>query len=290
MKELETLAAARRNGEPVKAMVRSVGTRKMAVRDEEQERTVMKEVECAVFELEGGVKGLCPIFEFSDHKFNSLIGFTGTVHDVMILELDIENKLAVVSVKAANHLKREAFWKKLNSLEEGQVPDEVFEGYITGFNKETQTIFVNIEGQTCFIKRLDWDYTPVRNMDEEIQRNQRVQVKIVRFNKEQELVQVSRKAAMEDPFVKFKEQFKVGDTLVGMVSAVHPIHGIFVQLSKGVQIKASKPKYVEAPVVGDIVSLRLDSIDEEKRQARGIIINYPQGKKRVKDLGSFLYE
>ncbi len=289
---LEVLAAARRNQEPIKAMVRSVGERKMPVFDKESGKTVTKNVECAVFELEGGVKGLCPSFEFSGHEFRSLVGFVGTVHDLIVLELDSENKLAVVSVKRADQVKKDRFWSKLETLQkqgEEELRSVDFEGVITGHNLQSQTIFVKVEGQDCFLKRNDFDHTQVRNIAEEAERNSKVTVRVVRFNKETNQVQVSRKLALVDPFEELR-QYKEDDAVVGTVSGVHPEHGIFVQLKKGVQIKASKPKDLEPPIVGDIVTLRIKNVDFEKRQARSVIIGYPQGKKKLKDVTSFLYE
>lgn len=290
MYQLEELAAARRNNEPIEAMVRSVGNRKMPVKDDKTGEVSIKEAECAIFELPGGVKGLCPNFEFSEHNFNSLVGFVGTVHAVTIMELDLDSELAIVSVKRADAIKKEAFWNEIESLEESNsLQEKVYEGIVTGFNIKSQTIFVKVEGQDCFVKRNDWDHSPVRNMEEEIERNSKVDLKIVRFDKENGLVQASRKAAIDDPFNLLK-QFVEDDACVGAVTAVHPIHGIYVQVVPGLQIKASKPKELLPPIVGDIVQLRIMTIDEEKRRARSVIIGYPQGKKKMKDVGSFLYE
>lgn len=285
---LERLAAARRNGEIIQSMVRTSGKKKMPVHDEQAGKLVTKEVECAVFELEGGVKGLCPAHEFSEHKFNSLVGFVGTVQDIVITEFLPEEKFAVVSVRLANEIKKLQFWKKLEQLEQaGTLQDEIFEGVITGYNKDSKTVFLKIEGEDCFLKRPDWDYVR-RNLEDEAVRNTKIQVKVLRFDKENKLVQVSRKAAMPDPLELLKE-FKEDEAVVGRVTAVHPVHGIFVQVMPGLQIKASKPKYLESPVIDDIVTLRIREIDEEKRQARSVIIGYPQGKKQIKDVGSFLY-
>lgn len=289
---LEHLAAARRNGELIEAMVRSVGERKVPVYDDLAGKKVLKDVECAIFELGDGVKGICPSFEFSEHEFNSLVGFVGTVHELLIMELDVENKLAVVSVKQADQRKQSKFWLKLKELQaqgEESLQSEEFEGVITGYNLQSQTIFVKVQGQVCFLKRNDFDHNPVRNIMEVAERNKKIPVKVVRFNEETNQVQVSRKLAIPDPFEELR-QYGEDDAVVATVAAVHPSHGIFVQLQKGVQIKASKPKDIEPPIVGDIVSLRIKQVDFEKRHARAVIIGYPQGKKRLKDVTSFLYE
>lgn len=291
-KEHEYFEAARRNGELVQAMVSSVGERKVPVYEPSAQKKITRNVECAVFELGAGFKGICPSFEFSEHEFNSLVGFVGTVHDLLILELDVENKLAVVSVKQADLAKRESFWATLKALQAKGTDDlksVEFEGVITGYNLQSQTIFVKVQGQDCFLKKNDFDHNLVRNILDVAERNKRIPVKIVRFNEETKQVQVSRKLAIPDPFEELR-QYEEDDAVVGTVVTVHPEHGIFVQLKKGVQIKASKPKDLEPPIVGDIVTLRIKQVDFEKRQARSVIISYPQGKKKLKDVTSFLYE
>ncbi|MFL0365202.1 MULTISPECIES: RNA-binding protein [Pseudobacillus] len=285
----ERLENARKSGEAVEAMIRQVGTRKLPVYDEESKRVVTKEVECAIFELEDGVKGICPAPEFSDYEHKSLVRFVGTVHEVIVLKVDQEEKVAVVSVRMVNQLKRANFWRTIEALEsEGTLHEKTFEGTITGYKEENRTIFVNVEGQDCYMKHYDWDHNR-RNVAEAATPNKKIEVKVLRFDKENQIVQVSRKATIPDPMEQLK-QFKNDEAVVGAVTAVHPIHGIFVQVIPGFQIKATKPRHLEAPIVGDIVNLRILQIDEEKRQAKSVILGYPQGKKKVKDLGDFLYE
>lgn len=290
VKEHEYFEAARRNGELVQAMVSSVGERKVPVYEDSVKKKITRNVECAVFELGAGFKGICPSFEFSEHEFNSLVGFVGTIHELLILELDVENKLAVVSVKQADQVKRNTFWDTLKTLQAQDALNDVeFEGVITGYNLQSQTIFVKVQGQDCFLKKNDFDHNHVRNILDVAERNTSIPVKVVRFNEETKQVQVSRKLAIPDPFEELR-QYEEDDAVVGTVVTVHPQHGIFVQLKKGVQIKASKPKELEPPIVGDIVTLRIKQVDFEKRHARSVIIGYPQGKKKLKDVTSFLYE
>ena len=88
----ERLVEAQMNGDTTFAMVRSVGKRKAPVYDETAKKIVTKEVECAIFELDGGVKGFCPITEFSEHAFNSLVGFVGTTQELINLRIRCKRK------------------------------------------------------------------------------------------------------------------------------------------------------------------------------------------------------
>ena len=101
-------------------------------------------------------------------------------------------------------IKRKKFWDRLEKLEkEEQLQEVTFEGIVTGMNQDTQTVFVKVEGQDCFIKKPDWDYVR-RNLEDVVVRNEKIQVKVVRFDKENELVQVSRKATLDDPLNMLK--------------------------------------------------------------------------------------
>jgi len=286
--ELELLTRAKRNNEIVEGMVRSVGYLKMPV--EEDGRMVTKEVEVAKVNLPGGVLAYCPVHEFSDREFKSLAGFVGTIQHVVIDRLDLENQIAIVSVKQADHIMANEFWDRLEHLEkQGTLNDEVFEGTISGFNSQTNNIYVRVSGVDAFMSRQDWDHGYVPELSTIIERGAKVEFKVKRFDKENKLVQVSRKDAIPDPFDYLKSvQHDLG--IAGKVTAVHPIHGIFVRLDNNLEVKASKPRSFPEPLVDEIVRVRVQSIDEKKRRAKVVITGYPQGKKSPKDVAGFLFD
>ncbi|WP_235858064.1 30S ribosomal protein S1 [Sutcliffiella cohnii] len=287
--ELELLTRARRNSEIVKGIVRTVGFRKMPV-ETENGRIETKEIEVAIINLAGGVTAYCPASEISEREFKSLTGFAGTMQEVIIDRLDIESQIAIVSVKKADKLKAESFWSELDYLQKkGELQDHTFEGVVTGYNAETNNIFVRISGVDTFMSRADWDYGFVPNLSEVIDRGERITVKVRRFDIEQKLVQVSRKAAKEDPFNYLKE-CENDKAVVARVTEVHPIHGIFVKMANNLEVKAMKPRSLPEPIVDDIVSVRVHSIDYKNRRAKVVIIDYPQGKKKRKDVAGFLFE
>ncbi|RHW35967.1 S1 RNA-binding domain-containing protein [Neobacillus notoginsengisoli] len=285
--QLENLARLKRNREIVRGVITSVGTKKGKVLEEG--KYVEKETEIAVFLLEGGVTAYCPANEFSDYEFKTLNGFTGTMQEFIIDHLDLEDKTAVVSVKKADQIKKEHFFNELESLEAAKkLNDKVFEGTVWGFNPRSRRVFVRINGADCFMMPNDWSWER-RNLETEVDRGEKVQVKVLRFDRENNLIQVSRRHTIEDPFKKL-ERLKDMSTVAGKVSGVDPIHGIFVKLDAGLEVKGIKPSYLEEPIVGDIVSCTIRNIDRKKRHAKVVIVGYPRGKKNRKDLGSFLFE
>lgn len=286
--QLENLARLKRNKEIVKGVITSVGTKRGKVLEEG--KYVEKETEIAVFLLEGGVTAYCPANEFSDYEFKTLNGFTGTMQEFVIDHLDLEDKTAVVSVKKADRIKKERFLDELQALQDSKkLENKVFEGTVWGFNPKSRRVFIRIDGANCFMLPNDWSWKRGHSLEQEVERGEKVQVKVLRFDRENNLIQVSRRHTLEDPFKKL-ERLKDMTTVAGKISGVDPVHGIFVQLDVGLEVKGIKPSYLEEPIVGDIVSCTVRSIDKKKRQAKVVIVGYPRGKKKRKDLGAFLFE
>ncbi|WP_036803207.1 hypothetical protein [Pontibacillus halophilus] len=288
---LQHLSMLRRNREITSGIVRSVGKRKMPV--EEGGKMVTREVETAIFNLKGGFVGFCPIHEFGEQNFSSLTGFVGTTHEFIIEELisdeESDTHIAIVSVKKADKQKKEAFWDRMKLVEgEGALDKENFEGYITGYSMETRKIYVKVNGQDCFMNMNDWDHERYSDIRGEVQRNMTIPVKVLRFKEDTEQVQVSRKAAIPDPFQELLK-YEQDDAIVGRVSAIDPRHGIFVQLDNKLELKGTVPRQIPDPVVGEKVSCKIRDINVKERKGRVVIIGYPEGKKKVNDLDSFLY-
>lgn len=286
--QLESLARMKRNREIVRGVITSVGTKKTKVLEEG--KYVDKEMEIAVFLLEGGITAYCPANEFSDYEFKSLNGFTGTMQEFVIDHLDLDDRTAVVSVKKADEMKKGRFMEELDSLERsGKLEERVFEGVVWGFNPRSRRIFVRVNGASCFMLPNDMSWERGRSIESQVERGEKIKVKVRRFDKENNLIQVSRRHTLEDPFQKL-EKLKDMSTVAGKVTTVDPVHGIFIQLDVGLEVKGVKPRSLEEPIVGDIVTCSIRSIDRKNRHARVVIVGYPRGKKKRKDLGSFLFE
>lgn len=287
--QLEELARLKRNEEIVRGTVISTATKRTKVL--EDNKYVEKQMEVAEFWLPGGIKAYCPEHEFSDYKYKSLQGFTGTIQEFVIHSIDLENKIAIVSVKRADEIKREKFFKEIEELQEsGDLRDKTYEGVVWGVNPKTRRIHVRVNGTDCFMLPNDWSWDRSINVETDVQRGETVEVKVLRFDKESGLVQVSRRHTMEDPFKKLERMKDNLVSVAGVVSGVDPIHGIFVKLDSGLEVKGIKPAHLEEPVVGDIVACVIRSVNRKERKARVVITGYPRGKKKRKDLGAFLFE
>jgi len=287
--QLNELAKIKRDRTIIKGAVTAVSTRETKVL--EDGKYVKKQMEVATFLLEGtNITAYCPSNEFSDHDFRSLNGFTGSIQEVIVDQIDIEDNIVLVSVRKADDIRKAEFMKQLVTLEaEDSLKSTIFDGVVRGYNPNTRKVFVRINGADCFMNARHWSWEN-GNIQHEINRGETIQVKVLRFDKENNLIQVSRRDTQDDPFKKLIELYNQNSTVAGKVTNLDPIHGIFVKLDAGLEVKGIRPRHLPEPVVGDIVSCTIRSIDKDKRHAKVTITGYPRGKKKIKDVASFLFE
>lgn len=277
---LEQLATQQRNGDIVQGVIRSVKTMKLPPK--------MVDEETLIVALPGGVTGYCPASEFRERSFRNLEQFVTHTDSFIVTRLDLDNNIAILSEKLAAEKQRTFFWETIESLLEKKALDTVtFEGIVTGYNQPKGIVYVRISGQDTYMFRNEWSWNDRDVID--AQTGETISVKVTLFDKETGSVRVSRRAAMKDPWERIGESLQVGQVVAGRVTNVHHIHGLFVQIEDGVEIKASKVSSLEEPDVGDFVSCRIKKIDSKKRNGRVVIIGYPRGKQKKKALSDFLF-
>jgi len=283
---LEELTARKRNGEIVDGVIRSLKSMKFPKLTAGEMKSVEQTI--LVVALPGGITGYCPAYEFRERDHRSYNQFVGHKESFIITELDLENQIAVLSANKAAAQLREGFWEQIELLKtQKEIENKVFEGVVTGYNNKTGVIYVRISGQDAYMYSTEWSWHEREAID--AQQGETVEVKIEKFDATEKLLRVSRKKALPDPYA-YLDRLVKGEIIAGRVDAVHPIHGIFVEVENGVVLKAGKVRSLEEPDVGDKVTCRVSTIDAKERKGRVVIIDYPHGKRKKKDLGSFLFE
>ncbi len=289
--DLEALTQQYREKAVMQGIVKTVSVMNIPV-EQENGSVVTKETDVAIFRLADGVTGYCPKEEFREHNFKNLNGFVGTIQDVVITRIDLESQLAFVSVKQADAKKRTEFWKEIKQYEEqGELQEHKYPATIQGINTKNQIVHCRVNGQDCFMYNREWDWNRTVNVEEQADRGMEIDVVVVRFDEsvgENGIVEVSRRLTKNDPFEKLDNLYQ-NDLIMGKVSRVDKIHGIFVVV-EGVELKGTKPRALPEPLVGEVVSCRVMNIQAKERKGKVVIVDYPRGKKKRKDLGEFLYE
>ena len=283
---IKELGDAYRMQSVVYGIIRGLTKRMMPIK--ENDVFVTKEVDVFQVILPGNVMGYCPVTEFRYTKLNArdYAQHVGRKEPFIIQGLDETNQVAVVSCVAALRKMADAFWLSIQDTPDEDVLAGTYEVDIIHHNLEKRMIYAFFEGQICFMYPRDWNWSERGALD--VQSGERVKVKIVEFDREKRRIRLSRKSALPDPF-DYISGLNIGDTIAGKISAIHPVHGIWVRFDNEAELKGDVPRSIEAPVLGDVVSCRIQKLDLEERRGRVLITGYPNGKRRNSDIGAFLY-
>ena len=276
-KQLEELTTLHRNNELVKGHIRSLKTRG----EGEAKQTVL------IIALANGVTAYCTAEEFGEREYRNYNSFIGQTSMFKIKDINLETQVVMVSEKEASTLLRQNFWEEIELADStNSLKHKTFQGVITGYNRPKGIIYLRIQGQDCYMYRNEWSWEQRPIVDAET--GETIEVKIQKFDKETGVVRVSRRLALPDPY-EFIRSLETNQILSGRVVEVHPIHGIYVAIEDGVELKAGKRRELEEPEVGDHVRVRFQRFDEKTRKGRVVILEYPGGKRKKKDIGSFLF-
>lgn len=289
--QLNDITTIHRNHEIIEGIVRSIFKKSYRVSDGQGgAKTVSGEV--LVIAMPNGVTAYCPAPEFSIRPYTSYRHFVGRKAKFMIERIDLNEQIVTLSGKKAQAITVDELWETvLAAKEEDTLSELVYEGVITGVQADFRGLFVNIDGFDTFMPRAEWSYNTRDIL--EVEAGEIIQVKIIRVDEENRKMVVSRKLTLPDPFL-FLRNLPQDALIAGRVTRVHPVNGIHVELENGLDVKASKKKELENPIVGDLVSCRIVTpieLDNERGRINGrvLIIQYPNGKRKRKELGSFLF-
>jgi small subunit ribosomal protein S1 len=289
--QLHELTMWHRTDTMVQGVVRSVIEEKVrAVQSDDSTQSVKQQV--LVITLQNGTTGYCAAENFSTDTFRNYRQFVGRKAYFFVDTILLDENYLVLNGKRAQEERAAQFMGHVKEqMEAGTLTEHNYTAYVTGVTPNGNGVYVNIEGRSFFMSRLEWSWNsrePIR-----LTGGEEIEVRITKVDLEKDRVYVSRKRTLPDPYA-FLQSLKVGDPVAGKVSAVHPIDGIFVELENGLDVKASKVGELEEPVVGDVVSCVV--IREIRQKDRGrivgrvLITRYPRGKAVRKDLGSFLLD
>lgn len=287
-KELEDLALHYRERSVVYGVIRGCTERNMPTSREGSKLVVTNNVPVYQVLLPNNVIGYCPLADFREMRLSdrSYERYVGHKEPFIITGLDLKNQIAVLSGKEALNTLKEDFWGSIEHLTDDQVMEQTLEATVIHFNVDKRIVYLDIQGQLAYMFPSEWSWNEREAVD--AQSGEKINVRVVLMDRERQILRVSRKQAIPDPFEYF-HTIKIGDTIAGRVSDIHPIHGIYIRFDNNAEIRGTVPRTLEYPSVGDIVTCRVKWINFEERRGKVQIIGYPNGKKR-KELGSFLYD
>jgi len=179
----------------------------------------------AFVEIEKGIEGLIHVSEMSwtEHiKHPSQKVSMGQTVDAVILSLDIENKKLSLGLKQLEPDPWEQLIEKypIGSKHKGVVRN------LTNFG-----VFLELEsGVDGLIHISDLSWTKkIRHPGELVKRGDEIEVMVLAVDKDQRRISLGHKQALENPWDKFEESFKVGSEVEGKIIR-HIEKGAIVEL------------------------------------------------------------
>lgn len=223
----------------------------------------------AFVEIEKGIEGLIHISEMSwtEHiKHPSQKVSMGQTVEAVILSLDRENKKLSLGIK---QLEPDP-WEQLI---EKYPKDSKHKGIVR--NLTAFGVFVELEsGVDGLIHISDLSWTKkIRHPGEIVKRGDEIDVIVLAVDKEQRRISLGHKQALENPWDKFEEAFKVGSEVEGKLVR-HIEKGAIVELPGEVDgfvphshmAPMSLKNYVAHFPAGEILKLKVIEFDKEGKR------------------------
>lgn len=213
-----------------------------------------------------GVEAFLPASLAFLKGFGSLNSLLGQTIQVKIVKINPSRKNIIVSRKdLLEKEKMESKAKTLEELEVGSTRKGIVKN-ITDFG-----VFINLGGIDGLLHITDMSWGRISHPSELVKVGDRIDVKILSFDKETMRVSLGLKQIEANPWVHVDTKFPIGSRIKGRVVNVVP-YGVFVELERGIEglvhvSEISWSKRVTNPAevfkTGDSVDVMVLNIDKE---------------------------
>lgn len=176
-----------------------------------------------------GVRGFIPASHVELHFVEDFSDYKGRELTLKVIEMDPEKNKLILSHKAV--LEDELQRKKeqtLASLEEGQVIEGTVQR-LTDFGA-----FVDIGGVDGLVHVSEIAWHRVEHPQDVLKEGDKVKVKVLKVDREQERISLSIKETQEGPWDKAAKEIQAGDVVKGKVKRLVSF-GAFVEVLPGVE-------------------------------------------------------
>ena len=211
--------------------------------------------------LPGSLAESVPTKEF-DHLL-------GKYEEFKVIKLDKEKSNIVLSRKAVlEEVNSEEREKLLATLQEGQVAKGTVK------NLTDYGAFVDLGGVDGLLHITDMSWSRINHPSEAISIGQKIEVKVIKFDKEDKKVSLGIKQLMEDPWVGIEAQFPINTSVMAKVTNLTD-YGFFAEIEKGVEglVHVSEIDWTNKNIhpskvvqLGDSLEVMILEVDEEKRR------------------------
>jgi len=216
-----------------------------------------------------GLKAFLPGSQIDLRPIRNLEKLIGEVFQMRIIKMNKKRGNIVLSRRALLEEQRQnSRSETLKKLEEGSL--------ITGIVKNITEygIFVDLGGIDGLLHITDMSWGRVNHPSEMFSMGDKLDVMVLKFDKEKERVSLGLKQITPDPWVDVDEKYPVNQRIKGKVVSITD-YGIFVELEKGIEglvhiSEMSWSKHVKHPSkmvsVRDEVEAMILTLDKEKKR------------------------
>ena len=211
--------------------------------------------------LPGSLAESIPTKEF-DHLL-------GKYEEFKVIKLDKEKNNIVLSRKAVlEEVNSEEREKLLSTLQEGQVTQGIVK------NLTDYGAFVDLGGVDGLLHITDMSWSRINHPSEAINIGQKIEVKVIKFDKEEKKVSLGIKQLMDDPWVGIEATFPINTSVLAKVTNLTD-YGFFAEIEKGVEglVHVSEIDWTNKNIhpskvvqLGDSLEVMILEVDEEKRR------------------------
>ena len=216
----------------------------------------------------GDYEIIVPFDQVSENYVKNFQSLVGKQMEAVVTEIDKENKQIVASVKLLQEQTRVAieknFWNIIfiNKIVKGKVERILPYG-----------AFVSVEGFDCFVHISNIAYEKIDKIEDVLKVGQEYQFRVIKIDKENKKVELSRKALLEDPKITRIKELVVGSIYDGEVIKLLQF-GAIVKLENGATgllhisncTENKTKKIYELVKVGDKVRVEVLSKNEEEQK------------------------
>lgn len=233
-----------------------------------------------------GVIGFLPGSQLDIRPVRDLDQFLGQTFLFNVIKYDRKRNNVVLSRRTLIEKEREAEkTQTLELIEEGKVMEGTIKN-ITDYG-----IFVDLGGLDGLLHVTDLSWGRITRPADHFAKGQRIQVKVLSFDREKERVSIGLKQLMENPWGKIKDRYAPGMIVSGKVVNIKD-YGVFVEIEPGLEglvhvSEMSWSREIRHPSkvvsVGEAISVMILDINHEtKRISLGIKQTKPNPWEEVK--------
>ena len=220
-------------------------------------------------ELEvNGLRAFMPAGQVDIYRVEDISTFIGQKLRCQVTDVDRHDKNLILSRRALLELEkeqlREEFWK---TLELGQVHEGVIRSIMP------YGAFVDLGGADGLLHISDLAYGRVEKVEDVVQLGQRVQVKVVKLDKDARKISLGLKQLQADPWTTIVTRLTVRSVIQGKVTRLVDF-GAFVEVEPGIEglapvselawTRVAHPKDVLAP--GQVAEFLVLSVEPDRRR------------------------